>query len=248
MPDNHQDNAVFTTSPAIVLNRVKHTDSTLIVSLYTEALGSVSFSVRIPKTSRAGVKPVLFQPLNLLTVEWDHRTSANLQRIRNIHVLTPYSTLPYEPKKAPIASFLAELMHHALKGEQQGDVFAFIQHSLLWFDQSPDRYEDFHLVFLTKLARFLGFAPNTDNDDELPFFDLINGEYCRAQPLHNYYLRHADAQYIPLFMGLEYYSAHHLRLTSEQRMRALKILITYYRLHLPSFPKLHSLDVMGELL
>lgn len=239
---------MFTTSPAIVLNRVKHSDSTLVVSLYTEAMGTVAFAVRIPKTSRASIKPTLFQPLNILTIEWDHRPNQNLQRLRNCHVLTPYSTISYEPQKAIIATFLAEVVHHSLKEEHQGELFPFLQNSLMWLDCTKAGYEDFHIVFLIKFARFLGFQPNIDEHDERPYFDLVNAEYADAQPLHNFYLRRGDAQYIPLFLRLQYHNVQHLHLTRELRLRALNIITTYYRLHIPQFPKLQSFEVLTQLM
>ena len=114
---------MFLSSRAIVLSKVRHTDSTFIATLYTEFLGSVAFAVRIPKSSRAAIKPQLFQPLTLLTIEWDNRESLSLQRLRNAQLLAPYSTLHTHPGKAATATFLAETLYHALRQEHSGDIF-----------------------------------------------------------------------------------------------------------------------------
>lgn len=210
-------------------------------------MGTVAFAVKMPKTSKAAIKPTLFQPLNQLMIEWNHRESTNIQRLKNIHIHNPYTTLSYNPIKATIATFLAEVAFFSLRGERQGDLFPFFQTSMLWLDNASKGYENFHMVFLLRISCYLGFEPSTINP-QLPYFDLMNGAYVTTQPVHNFYLHSTDARHIPLFMRLRYHNMHLLRLTHTERMRALKIITTYLRLHIPSFPKIKSLDIIDKIL
>ena len=239
---------MFVSSPAIVLNRVKHTDSTFITTLYTKQMGSVSFCMKIPKTAKSQLKHTLIQPLNLLSIEWDHKPNSTLQHIRNFHSSHPYSTIYRQSQKVIIASFLTETINHALRQEHQGEVYEFIEKSLLWFDEQEKDYDNFHLVFLISLAKRLGFEPLTENCRIYRYFDLINGEYCNTTPTHNYYLQHNDAKHIPLFINMDYTNMTHVALNQQQRMRALRIITTYLRLHITNFPKLHSLEIFGNTL
>lgn len=243
---------MFITSRAIVLNRVRHTDQRFLTTLYTEALGSVTFAVRIPKTRKAQIRPVLFQPLSLLTIEWDHRENTDIQRLRSVSILSPYTTLTTTPAKAAIVTFLSEMLTHALRPEHDGSLFPFLQTSFLLLDQKPDRYANFHIVFLSLLARHLGFSPNME--DEPPHsnasnavFDLLNAEFLPNPPAHSYFIEGAEARFIPTLLRLNYANMHRLRLSRAQRQRILSLLVDYYRLHIPSFPQVRSLSILTEV-
>ena len=233
---------------AIVLNKVKHNDTTFITTLYTQELGSVSFAVRIPKTAKANIKPTLFQPLNIVKAEWDHHPEKSLQRLQSLHVEHPYSSLLYTPRKAAMATFLAEAIYHSTKQEQQGDLYTFIATSLLWLDNAPKNYMNFHIIFLIKLICELGFQPNTDNPAHYHYFDLQDAEYTPVQPFHNYYLRHCDARHIPIFTELDYTNMHRAKLSLKAQNRILHIITTYYKLHISGFPNLKSTEILNELL
>lgn len=238
---------MFITSKAIVLNRVRHTDQRFLTTLYTEALGSVTFAVRIPKTRKAQIKPVLFQPLCLLTIEWDHREQADIQRLRSAGVLSPYTTLTTTPAKAAIATFLSEVLTYALRPEHEGTLFPFLQTSLLLLDRKRDRYANFHIVFLASLARHLGFPPNMEDAATMPVFDLLNAEFLPTPPTHPYFIDGTEARFLPTLLRLNYANMHRLRLSRTQRQRILNLLVDYLRLHIPSFPQVRSLSVLAEV-
>ncbi|MBO4486995.1 MAG: DNA repair protein RecO [Bacteroidaceae bacterium] len=239
---------MFLTSRAIVLNKVRHTDTTFITTLYTEQAGSVAFVVKMPRSAKTRLKVQLLQPLALLTVEWDHRPASNLQRLHDVQIEAPYSSLTSQPERAPLASLLSEALHHALSYEHQGEVYPFIHRSLTAIDHLSGDAANAHLVFLLQLARQLGIAPapfSMVNGQR--YFDLLNAEYTATQPEHKYYLNHQDARRIPLILRLTYPTMHRVRLTPSQRQRALTIILTYYRLHIPGFPKLRSADILAQL-
>lgn len=238
---------MFITSKAIVLNRVRLNDQRFLATLYTEAMGSVTFAVRIPKTRKAQIKPVLFQSLNQLTIEWDHRGQSEIQRLRSVSILSPYSTLTTTPAKAAIATFLSEMLTHALRPEHEGTLFPFLHTSLLLLDQKRSNYANFHIVFLSLLARHLGFPPNMEGADSCEVFDLLNGEFLSSPPTHSYWIEGAEARFIPTLLRLNYANMHRLHLSRTQRQRILHLIVDYYRLHIPSFPEIRSLSILAEI-
>ena len=46
---------------------------------------------------------------------------------------------------------------------------------------------------------------------------------------------------------MNFANMHRFRMTGTQRSRILQVLNLYYRLHLPSFPELKTLDILGQL-
>ena len=63
----------------------------------------------------------------------------------------------------------------------------------------------------------------------------------------NDYLPPEEARLIHLLMRMDYPNMHLFRLTRHDRHRIVSVLLSYYRLHIPQFPELKSLQVLKEL-
>ena len=81
----------------IVLHTLKYNDTSNIVEMYTELLGRASFLVSVPRSRKAAVKSVLFQPLSLIEFEADYRPNATLYKIKEAKSFFPFSSIPYDP-------------------------------------------------------------------------------------------------------------------------------------------------------
>mgnify|MGYP003591387648 CR=1 FL=1 len=235
-------------SRALVLHSFKYNDSSFISVLFTEVAGEMSFLIRIPKSRRSSGRSKLFQPLNILDIEWDRRENTSLQHLRHVVCSCPYTSLPYQPFKVSIALFISEFLYYALRGERTGGpLFNYICSSLQWLDLAENSFSNFHLVFLLRLSRFLGFFPNTEDYQEHDFFDLQNSCFTSSPPMHTYYIEPAEAAFIPLLMRMNYETMRLFVFTRSQRNRLLDVLNEYFRLHIPNFPKLKSLEVLRLL-
>jgi DNA repair protein RecO (recombination protein O) len=239
---------MLTKTEAIVLHALKYGESRLIVDLFTRDCGRLAVIVSLPKTSRGKFRKQLFQPLTLLNVEIDVRPKAQLQKLRDAVLLMPYTTMTTDARKLTIALFVAEFLYYALRGEQQNEpMFDYLLSGIEWLDNSTEHYANFHLVFLMRLSRFLGFYPNLEGYEPDCLFDLRASTFCRQAPLHSDYLAPAEAARVELMMRMDFATMHLFRLSRHDRGRLLDIILTYYRLHLPDFPELHSLAVLQEL-
>ena len=103
----------------IVLHTLKYKDTSLIADIYTEVAGRASFMVSIPRSRKAAVKPVLFQPLALVELEADFRPNATIYKVKEAKSLYPFATLPYDPYKSAIALFLSEFLYRAVREEAE---------------------------------------------------------------------------------------------------------------------------------
>lgn len=232
----------------IVLHTLKYGDSSLIVDVYTESGGNVSFLVRTPRGRKASVRGVFFRPLTLLELDYELRPKASLQRIKDVRVHYAYRSLLYQPYKAAIALFLAEFLYRALRHETcNPPLFAYLYHSLQWLDQREGSFANFHSVFLLRLTRFLGFYPNAEEYHAGDFFDLQNACFVGRRPLHAACLPPEEAALIPRLMRMNYDTMHLFVFSRAERNRLLSVLNDYYRLHVPDFPELKSLDVLREV-
>lgn len=235
-------------SNAIVLHCLPYSDSTHIVHLYTEDFGRMSYMVRLSKGKQSGLKRALFQPLSILSIQADHKGSRQLQRLKDATTTYPFSSVPFDVIKSSIALFLAEVLYRSLRDtERNPDLFEFMSRSIQWLDLGDKGLANFHLVFLIKLTRYLGFYPNLENRREGWFFDLQGGVFVPNCPPHTAWLGPADALAFSRLMRINYDNMDTFGFEHGQRVRILRLMLDYYRLHLIEFPQIKSLDVLVDL-
>lgn len=241
-----------------MLRTIKYGEQRLIVDMFTRQQGRMAFIVPVPKTGRGKVKKQHFQPLSLLSIEADVRPQVQLQKLRESSVLYPLSSLLSEPEKLSISLFVSEFLYYALRDEQVNEpLFDYVMSSIEWLDGCEEHYANFHLVFLMRLSRFLGITPNLEERSPTPnpfpkergsqYFDLRAATFCGAPPLHRDFLMPEEAERIRTLMRMDFATMHLFRLSRAERHRILELLLTYYRLHLPSFPELKSVEVLQEM-
>jgi DNA repair protein RecO (recombination protein O) len=233
---------------AIVLHAIKFGESRLIVDMFTREVGRVSFAVPIPKTSKGRLKKQYFQPMTLLEVECDIRQRDQLQKLKDARLLAAYASIPFSPEKLALSLFTAEFLCHALRAEQQNEpLFVYLYDSMQWLDMIETGFANFHLTFLIRMSRFLGFYPNLDDYVRGCIFDLRTATFSLQVPTHREFLQPDDAQRIHTLMRMDFPTMHLFRLSRQERNRITEVLLHYYQLHIPQFPELKSLDVLKEL-
>lgn len=239
---------MLTKTRAIVLHSMKYGDQKIIVEMLTADLGRVSFACRLPKTQRGKLKKQLFQSLTLLDIELDFRQGAALQTLRDVQMAHPFASIPFDAAKLSISLFVAEFLLHATRGEQQNEpLFQYIENSMMWLDGQTRSFANFHLVFMMRLSRFIGFFPNLEDYHDGDYFDLRNGTFVAAQPVHQEFVVPDEAAHIGKLMRMGFESMHLFRLSRHERNRCAELILTYYQLHVPNFPELRSLAVLKEL-
>ena len=233
---------------AIVLHTIKYGESKVIVDMFTKELGRLSYITKLSNTTKSRLKKQYFQPLTLLEITCDVRQRVQLQKISDARLLTPYVSIPTSPEKLAIALFVAEFLYHSLRSEQRNEpLFNYIVDSVQWLDTAMDGFANFHLTFLMRLSRFLGFYPNLDGYEDQAVFDLRSGCFSMQVPVHSDFLQPAEARLIHLMMRMDFPTMHLFRLSRFHRQRIMEILMQYYRQHLPDFPEMKSLAVLQDL-
>lgn len=239
---------MITKTRGIVLRSVRFGESSLIVDVLTKSSGRVSFMVHIPKTSKGKIKKQYFQPMTLLDFEYDFRQRSNLQRIKDVRVSLPYSSIPIDPAKSCISLFLSEFIYYATRNEQENPtLFTYISTSLEWLDNAYEDFANFHLVFMMRLGKFLGFHPFLEDFTPGCFFDLRNGCFTLSMPLHTDFLNAADAGHLYNLMRMNFETMKLFKLSHDDRNRITEIVLRYYKLHLPNMPELQSFDILREV-
>ena len=236
---------MIVSTKAIVLTSVKYGEADLIVKCLTE-LGTRSYMLRGVFRSRSkSVKAAYFQPLSLLELTANHNNKGNLNSIREVRAAYIYQSLSTSVFKQSIALFLAEVLSASLREEEENAaLFEYLETAFVWLD-SHREIANFHLLFLLRLTRHLGFYPDRKNM-EAAYFDLKEGSFTTSKPFGNY----LEGEKIVLFkslIGIKFDDIPSLKWNAEKRQNVLDALLEYYQWHIPGFKKPKSLKVLKEV-
>lgn len=238
----------MTKTQAIVLHAIKYGESRMIVDMFTRSNGRLSFIVSLPKSHKSKIKKQFFQPLTLLEIETDVRPKVQLQKLADVRLALPFTSIPFEPDKLALSLFVAEFLYYALRSEQQNEpLYDYVTNSIQWLDSQESQFSNFHLVFLMRLSRFLGFYPNLDDYAPGDYFDLRESIFLSQPPVHRDFLFPEEAEKVQLMMRMDFPTMRLFRMSHQERNRLLEVSLTYYRLHLPDFPELKSIAVLQEI-
>ena len=156
--------------------------------------------------------------------------------------------LPYDPENWAIDMFLCEAIDGGVRSESDARaLFRYVSGSFQWLDLAEINFANFHLAFLMRLTRFLGFTPNLSVYAPGSWFELRSAPDVPPRPLPGDGLPPEEAAMFPTLRRMNFANMHRFCMTGAQRSRILQVLNLYYRLHLPSFPELKTLDILGQL-
>ncbi len=238
---------MMTNSEAIVLNTLKYGETKIFVNAYTREYGMLTLSTSSSKRKRSNFSNC-FQPLSIIEVEFEMKPHADIHPVKSARIGYPATDMAFNPYKMSISMFLAEFLRHALANEQKDyTLFDYIVQSIEWLDAAKEGFSNFHILFMTKLSKFIGIYPNIDSYASGYWFDLADGAFSPIAPTHRKALQPADAAIVPLLARLSFSSMHLLKLSRANRNRCAETIMEYYRLHLPCFPELKSFAVLKEL-
>lgn len=231
----------------IVLRTVKYDDKSFIAHVFTCSRGHAAFIVNGSRGKRGGIAR-LFQSLTILNFQWDMRPTASLHRMKEVRLGVIQQSIPVDPTKRSIAMLLAEFMCHTLSNEaENADLYTYIEFSLQWIDTAVEGYANFHLVFLLKLARFLGIAPDMGTYSEGDFFDLTRSKFVPYAIPSDTVMSSADAQLFFQLGMANYETMRTIAMNRHDRVRMLRYIERYYALHIPKFPAIQSIEILQTL-
>lgn len=231
----------------IALKVTNYSESSIVAQVFTETLGLQSYLINGARKPKAKIHVNMLQPLHLLDMVVYAKEGNSLQRIKEAHPAPALQHIPLDIKKSSVALFLNEILYKVLR-HQQADpqLFHFILQSILWLDQTELSTANFHLCFLMKLSRFLGFLPSATTQSK-PYFDLMEGRFTDSLTAHTYVLQEPHTSIFQHILGCSYEQSHTLLIKHADRKYILEQIINFYRLHSDNFGAVHSLEILEEI-
>ena len=232
----------------IVLRTVNYSDTSIIAKIYTEEFGIQSYLIKGAKRKNASIKANLFQPLSLLDLVVYNKEKKKLQILKEVSMEVHFTSIPSDPAKASIVFFLNEILLKCLQEEETNpELFSFLHESMQTLESVEKNFSNFYLIFLVRLARFLGFYPQGKYSETFCYFDLQEGKFVKTEPLHPDFLDKQNSILLGSIITGNYYSMESLAISGKERKYLLDILLHFYQLHLSNMGSLTSHKVLEQV-
>lgn len=233
----------------IVFKTTDYSESSVVVQVFTEKFGLQSYLINGIKRPKSKIRLNSLQPLHLLDMVVYHKSSGRIQRVSELRHQPVFLSIPYNIVKSSIIMFLNEVLYKSLKQHEADDVlFEFLFHAIEILDSMSNGLANFHLYFLLRLTRFLGFYPDMTRASAGAFFDLRDGGYSRTQPSHAHILEPQYAAVWTAILNSNFDDLENLKISAAERKFLLEKILDYYRNHLESFGQIRSHEVLEEVL
>lgn len=126
--------------------------------------------------------------------------------------------------------FINEMLNKTVKDETHArEIFEFLLNALILLDHQESMLENFHLLFLIKLSRFLGFGAHQaeeilgvrilDREEEAILTTLLTADFTTP-----------------------------VSITNTQRRNLLEAILRFYAVHIESLGEIKSVQVLKEVL
>jgi len=233
----------------IVFKTTDYGDNSIIVQVFTEKFGLQSYIVNGAKKPRAKISRNMFQPLHLLDMVVYHKNTGNVQRIKEVKNSPVLQTIPYDVIKSSLAMFLNEVLYKAVKQQSADEnLFGFVFNAVEWLDHQNEGLANFHLFFLIRLTRYLGFYPGTHLAGDAGYFDLKDGLFRNYKPDSILYLSPPHTQNFAALLQGTFENLAQVKLSNDERRYLVHKLLDYYTLHIDGFGNVRSHEVLEEVL
>jgi DNA repair protein RecO (recombination protein O) len=230
----------------IVFNSVEYGETSLVVKIYTELFGVQSYLINGVRKKHAKVHSNIFQLLTPLELVVYHKERPGIQRISEIRPSPQLERISSDIFKSSIIFFLDECLIKSIREEEPNQqLFEFLLQSIVQLDEENPVGKNFHLLFLLRLSKYLGFPPVNNYTEENKYFNLLEGKFQETFPSHPHFIPAPLSKKFFQLLRSEY--SDDFTLTSDERRTIINYILEFYSLHLEGFGNIQSHLVLEEV-
>jgi DNA repair protein RecO (recombination protein O) len=164
-------------SKAIILKTYPYGDSGLIVKMFTEQLGLMSFLAMGVKKSNSKNAHSLFMPLQLVEIVFYKKESEQLQKIKEVAVYYQPNDKYILPQKMGIVMFMSEVIIKSVHEHHIDEkLYVYLDKVIKELDE-VSQISNFPIKFLTDLLNLLGVKPKLNYSEEYCYFNIHDGHF-----------------------------------------------------------------------
>lgn len=219
---------------AILLHRISYSDTSYIVTFYTQKSGIQKFIFQGGKKKTNNVFP-----LNYCEITFYRRNDSELGKLTHVDSNIPLLAIYSNPIKSSIAFFLVDVLKQTLQTNQpEPHLFLFLVEQIKNLNVA-DNIANFPIQFLAKFTEFIGISPELTVNPR--YFSMIEGEFHSEIRLGEVAV---DGDLCTHLLNL--FEGHDP--PKEVRKELLETLLHYYKIHSPKFNVANSLEIITAIL
>ncbi len=233
----------------IALRTTRISDSKSLLSVWERTHGRLTFAIPAGASREARRRRAVTSPIMLFGCQCDLRPGRDIYSARELTAADGAAVVDRSPAKAMSGMFLGEFLDLMLR---RADVdrhlsdFLFGSAQALSLIENSRAVANFHIIFLYRLAHFMGIEPSLDSEGNV--FDLREARFRDTAPGHSDYLDGQEAKMVRIMGRYSYDRAQRLPLDRFGRKSALDIILRYFSIHLTSLDSIKSLDVLRSMI
>lgn len=218
----------------ILLNRISYSETSYIVTFYTELAGIQKYIFQGGKKKTNNIFP-----LNCCELTFYKRTDSELGKLTQVDSSFPLLDIQTNPIKSSIAFFLVDVLKQTLQTNQaEPRIYAFLIEQIRELNNTENT-ANFPLHFLANYTEHIGISPELAINPR--YFSLTEGDFHSDIRLGELAIDGVlCTQLLALFEGENP--------SKEHRSELLATLLHYYKIHSPKFDVSNSLQIITALL
>jgi len=226
-----------------------YSETSIIARIYTEQLGLQSYIAKGVRKKGARIKRNLFSPLSILQLVANYKEGEGMRVIREASCEYQLNGIATDMAKTAVSMYISELLSHSVTAQMADPgLYEFIEDAILNLDRANGSVAGFPLSFTIGLTQFMGFDPHNNFSVNETFFDMEEGNFCSHPPCHPYYLASPLSDRLSevitaLNAGVVSIVADH-----STRNALLAKMLEYFRIHIPAFGEMKSVQVLSDVL
>lgn len=233
----------------IALRTVRLSDSKNLLSVWSREVGRLTFAIPAGSSREARRRRAITAPLGAFEGVCDLRPERDILSVRDVMPMAGSAVLNPSPMQSLLSLFLAEVLDRVLGSCAPDEALSdYLFKSLELMQTMRGRAAaNFHVLFLFGLSYFTGIAPDLGDYTATGAFDMRDGRFRKAAPIHGDCIDGTEARMLLLLAATPLHKAGRLPFDRESRNRALDLVLHYFSLHLASLDNLKSLDILREM-
>ncbi len=233
----------------IVVKNTKYGETSMISKIFTKEFGLQSYIINGVRKRKPRFSPSLLQPASLLKMVVYHKDNKNIQRVKELKAAHIYQQLPFHVIKSSLVLYVLEIFYKSIDGSLRSPhLFDFLLHAFKFFDQKKSGIANFHLLFLVKLTKHMGFYPTNNFNEDTPFFNIKKGKFYSNIPSHDKFLTTTQSRNFSVLLDSNFSSFDQIQLSLPVRKQLTKALEQYYKWHIMGPKQLNSRPIIEEIL
>lgn len=230
----------------IVFRNQKYKDSSVLLDIYTDTHGLLTFIAHGVRKAKARTSPSSVQLMSIVELSGYYKPGRSIQKVKEIKPHYVYKALPFDVLKSAVGTFITEVSRKCIKEESANEeLFSFLSNIFKQLDELEEGLSVFHLNFLVELGHYLGILPYLElSTIKEGYLDMLDGVLVDLPPFHGNYLDAADSQLFQRGLG----GVPHGEWPAAQRRAFIQLMLRYYSIHIPNMGKINSHVILETIL